>query len=130
MVAQAVVWVDVEACVRAWARDQDLADRRVFFGVNNQAPFPQIILHRIGGTDEDCLIQFDCWAATKADSAALAAELASACDDLHRYEADDVLLHGAAVDSVRWFPDPESDQPRHVVDVTFVATATASAPGS
>lgn len=124
MVAQAVVWVDVESAVRAWARDNvDSVNRRVFFGANNDISGAQIVLHRIGGPDESCLIQFDVWHSNKPDAAALAAELATACDGLTRYQDDDVILHGAAVESSRWLPDPESDTPRYIVDVTFVATS-------
>jgi hypothetical protein len=128
MVAEAAVWVDVEAAVRAWARDNVASvNRRVFFGANNRVAFPQIVLTRIGGPDDACLIQFDCWGATKEDSATVAADLATEADALARYTEDGTVLHGAAVEAIRWSPDPESDQPRHIVDVTFTATATASA---
>lgn len=128
---QAVVWVDVENAVRSWARDFVLsAERRVFFGVNNNVDFPQIVLHRLGGPDSACLIQFDVWAATKATAAAAAAELASAVDALARYDTGDVLLHAAVVESSRWLPDPETDKPRYIVDVTFVASAASAVIGS
>jgi hypothetical protein len=124
MVAQPVVWVDVESAVRAWARDAvTSASRRVFFGRNNDLTGNQVVLHRVGGSDDRCLIQFDCWSSTKAGSASLAAELATEADALTRYEDDGVILHAAAVDAVRWLPDFESDSPRHIVDVTFVASA-------
>ena len=126
MVAEAVVWVDVESAVRAWARDVvSLAARRVFFGANNNVDGSQIVLQRIGGPDDQCLIQFDCWAADKSTAAALAAELATEADALTRFTFGDVMLHTALVESSRWLPDPESDMPRYVVDVTFAASSTS-----
>lgn len=126
MPAEAATWVDVEGAVRAWAREQlPGLDGRVFFGVNNAVPDPQVVLHRVAGTDADCLIQFDVWAASKAQAASIAAALATAADALSRFTADGVLLHGALVESVRWQPDEESDAPRYVVEVTFTATASA-----
>lgn len=122
---QPITAVDVELAVRTWARQEGLADRRVFFGISNEAPFPQIIVRRLGGPDQSCLIQFDIWGANKAETADLAAELATACEHLVRFETSGVLLHGTSHPNVRWLPDPESDQPRHIVDVIFTATATA-----
>ena len=126
MVAEPRTWVDVEGAVRAWAREALPAlSGRVFFGFNAAASpaYPQIVLFRIGGPDDRCLIQFDVWAASKADAALTAAELATAADALRRYAHGGALLHGALIDSVRWQPDQESDQPRYVVDVLFTATA-------
>lgn len=124
MVAEARTWVDVESAVREWARDSVTSvGRRVFFAANNRVEFPQIALFRIAGPDDRCLIQFDCWADHKATAADLAAELATAADQIGRYTSDGVILHGANVDNVRWQPDEESAQPRYVVDITFFATS-------
>lgn len=126
MVAEARTWVDVEGAVRAWARAAlPGVAGRVFFGVNNAIADSQVVLYRVAGPDDDCLIQFDIWAATKAVAAGLAAALATAADGLSRYIADGVLLHGAVVESVRWQPDEESDAPRYIVEVTFTASASA-----
>ena len=126
MVAEPRTWVDAESAVRAWAREALPAlDDRVFFGVSNDAAMPQIVLTRIAGPDDRCLIQFDVWAETKAAAAAIATELATAADALSRYTHETTLLLGARVESVRWQPDAESDTPRYVVDVTFTASATS-----
>lgn len=131
MVAEAVTWVDVEAALREWARDFcTLVNRRVFFGSNGDpktepALFPQIVLFRIAGPDDRALIQFEAWAATKAQAAAVAAELATAADAMSRYVHNGTLLHGASVDGVRWLPDEASDVPRYIVDVTVFATASS-----
>lgn len=124
MVAEPRTWVDVEGAVRAWARQSLPAlEGRVFFGFANDAPLPQVVLTRIAGSDDRCLLQFDCWAETKAASAQLAAALATAIDALARWVDGEVVLHGARVDEVRWQPDPESDTPRHIVEATFTAAA-------
>ena len=126
MVAEPRTWVDVESAVRAWAREALLVlDDRVFFGVSNDAAMPQVVLTRIAGPDDRCLIQFDVWAETKVAAAALTADLATAADVLARYAHETTVLHGARAESVRWQPDEESDTPRYVVDVTFTASATS-----
>ena len=126
MVAEPRTWVDVESAVRAWAREAlPVLDGRVFFGASNDAAMPQLVLSRIAGPDDRCLVQFDAWAETKAAAAALAADLATAADALSRYAYEDTLLLGARVESVRWQPDAESDTPRYVVEVTFTASATS-----
>jgi hypothetical protein len=126
MVAEARTWVDVEGAVRAWARDEVASvNRRVFYGANNQAAMPQIVLFRIGGPDDQCLIQFDVWAKTKDQAAAAAAELCTAADDLSRYVAGNVLLTGAVVDGSRWQPDEDDDIPRYIVEITFSAWAAS-----
>ncbi|MBM4438462.1 MAG: hypothetical protein FJ029_14820 [Actinobacteria bacterium] len=119
-------WVDVERAVRAWAR-QVLPDLegRVFFGASNGARMPQVVLTRVAGPDDRCLIQFDVWAETKAAAAGVAAVLATAAERLGRYVGDGVLLHGARVESVRWQPDEESDAPRYIVEATFTAGAAS-----
>lgn len=127
MFAEPRTWVDVESAVRAWARSLALpgVDERVFFGASHDTTAPQIVLQRIAGRDDDCLVQFDVWAGHKAQAAAIAAALATAADVLHRFTHEGVLLHGALVERIAWRPDPESDTPRYAVDVTFVATAAA-----
>lgn len=143
MVAEARTWVDVEAAVRAWARDAvPSVERRVFYGYSRQvATSSQIAVQRIAGPDDACLIQFDVWGVgpdgrpNKTASARIAAELSTAADALGRYtfepgddEEDEalpaVLLHGALVEHVRWQPDEESGAARYVVEATFTATAT------
>jgi hypothetical protein len=132
MVAQGVTWVDVEGLVRTWARSLNLADGRVFFGVNGTLPASstQIVVQRIGGPDEACLVQFDVWGPAlsvgqaRRTAASLAAELATALDAVARYVTDDAILHGALVESSRWLPDEESDRPRYIVEATVTVTAT------
>jgi hypothetical protein len=124
VVAEPRLWVDVESAIREWARDSVASvDRRVFFSPNNAAAFPQISLSRIAGPDDRCLIQFDAWAAHRAEAAQTAAELATAADAIGRYAHDGVLLHGALVESVRWQPDEQSDTARYVVEATFAVTS-------
>ena len=122
---EAKTWVDVEGAVREWARDAATsAVRRVFFEVNDAAPFPQIRVQRVAGPDQDCLVTLHCYGDYKATAASLAAEVATAADALGRYTHDGVLLHGARVEQIRPVPDPEQPaKGRYVVDVTFFASA-------
>jgi len=126
-IAEPRVWVDVESAVREWIRDSvSSVDRRAFFGTNDKAGKPQIVLFRVAGPDDVCLIQCDVWGTSKAEAAATAAELATAADALARYAHEGVLLHGAIVDSIRWLPDedqPVGEGARYVVELTFMASA-------
>lgn len=124
MVAEPRTWVDVESALRAWVRQAlPSLDGRAFFGFSNDATLPQVVLTRISGPDDRCLVQFDCWADTKAESAQLAADLATAIDALARYVDGETVLHGARIDGIRWQPDQESDTPRYVVEATFTASS-------
>lgn len=123
MPAEATVFTDADVAVRAWARTQATdAAGRVFFGVNNTAAFPQIVVARLGGRDESAGYTFHVWGGTKAQADQCAAQLATAIDAADRYTTAGVTIHSAAVDGVVWRPDPESDRPRKVIDATFVIT--------
>ena len=126
MVAEARTFVDVEGPLREYVRDEVASvNRRVFFEVNPKVPatLAQVIIQRIAGRDESCLVQFDVWAASKAAASALASELATALEALAHFIEGGVLLHGATVESIRWQPDPESNAPRYIVEATVTATA-------
>lgn len=141
MVAEARTWVDVEAAVRAWLREYlPEVEGRVFFAFDGRLPAgkSQVVVQRIWGPDDRCLIQFDVWGRTKAVASQIASVLATEADALGRYtfepeelavDGDEesprvpVLLHGALVESVRWQPDEESGKPRYVVEAMFTATA-------
>lgn len=126
MVAEARTWVDIESALRSWARDAvPSVDRRVFFGVNDRAAMPQIVLFRIFGPDDRALIQFDAWGDTKSQAASVGAELCTALDALSHTVYGDVILHGSRVDAVRWQPDEESDQPRYTIDAVVMASANS-----
>jgi hypothetical protein len=134
-IAEATTFIDVEGAIREWAREAvPSVQRRVFFFANDNIDTAQIVLQRIGGPDDDCLIQFDVWAAKKGAAATLAAELATAADGLRRYIHGDVVLHGAAVEQIRWLPDQDAATPeervapRYIVEVTFTATSTGLEP--
>lgn len=120
MVAEAYIAVDVEKAVRAWARAQGFV---AFFGVNNNGTFPQVVIQRVAGPDEDCLIQLDVWGGTKAEAAAADAALRTALTALSSYDHDGIRLHGATDPSSRWLPDPNTDRPRYIVETSVTATA-------
>lgn len=126
MTSPAATFTDADGAVREWARDSvPSVSRRVFFGVNNDAPFPQIRVWRLPSIDESALYQFDIWGTTLASAQAVAIELANAAGQLARYTHGDTTLKGADVERKYPQPDPESDRPRVVVDVTFAAYASA-----
>ena len=115
--------VDVEAAVRQWCRDHDFT---AFFGTNNNGDFPQVIIQRVAGPDNDCLIQFDVWAAEgggKKQAADEAARLATELTGLSGFDHDGVRLHDATWTSTRWLPDEISDRPRYIVEARVFATA-------
>jgi hypothetical protein len=115
--------VDVESAVRQWCRDRGFT---TFFGTNNNGAFPQVIVRRISGPDDDCLIQFDVWAdqgGGKKQAADEAARLATELSGLSSYDHDGVRLYDADWLSTRWLPDPTSDRPRYIVEATLFATA-------
>jgi len=120
LVAERHQAVDVEAAVRAWARD--VLDVKVFFGVNQEADFPQVIIRRVGGADDRALIQFDCWADTKADAAAAAAQLCTELTGVGTVDYEGVRLHDALWLGTRWLPDEASDTPRYIVEAQFAAS--------
>lgn len=128
MIAEARPWVDVEAAAREWTRDfMPSVNRRVFFGPSNEAALPQIVLFRIAGTDDECLIQFEVWDNFKRPAIAVAMDLATQIDLLSRYvyrptNGPAVLLHGARVLDMRWLPDTEGATPRYVVEAVITAT--------
>lgn len=138
MVAEARDHGDVEEAVRQWARDNVLpssgagnVNRRVFFGYDKNAAFPQIAAFKISGPDDQCLVQFDVWGGSRAQAARIAAELQTAAEKLSRYESGNVLLKGAEVfEGSLWQPDEESKRPRYVVQITFSAWATGPTPST
>lgn len=77
------VYVDAEAAAKAWAKANTaiaaIVAARVFLGVNNEAPFPQLVVTQVGGRPEDGdapidnpVISFSCWASSRPAARALA----------------------------------------------------------
>jgi hypothetical protein len=128
MVAEPRAFVDVEGAVKAWAKENvSSVAGRVYSATNEKAAYPQIVLFRIAGPDDACLIQFDVWGEDKHDrESAVEAmtELATAVEQMSRYRHEGVLLHGARFEDARWTPDEESGQARYIVEVTVTATSS------
>lgn len=127
MIAEARTWVDVEYAVRAWAQAElpALGQGRIGFGINKDAPLPQIVILQIAGTDDRAWIQFDVWG-SKPQAAQTASQLETAVDALSRYVyQDSIILHGGLIQNRRWLIDVESNTSRYVIDTTFTTTAAA-----
>jgi hypothetical protein len=115
--------VNVTLAVREWCRSRGFV---AFTGVNNNGSFPQVIVQRIAGPDDDVLFQFDVWAADGGGARQAedeAARLASELTGLTTYIYDGCRLLDARWSGTRWLPDPVSDRPRFVVEAVFFATA-------
>lgn len=122
MVAEAKVWVDVEDAVIQFLKDNvPLVGTRVYAGYNTSAAQPQLVVMRIGGSDEAALLQVDCWAVSRSGAAAVANQVATACELLSRFIRNNILLKAANIESKRWLPDEEADTPRYILDITFTA---------
>lgn len=120
MVAEPYTAVDVESAVRQWTRDEGFT---AFFGANNNGSFPQIVIHRVAGPDDDCLIEWTVWGGTKQEAADTEAALRTSLSGLSNYVHDGIRLHGASDPTSRWLPDPDSDRPRYIVEASVTATA-------
>jgi hypothetical protein len=133
-------FVDVEAAAKAWARaDSDIAalvSTRVFLGVNNQAPFPQLIVQRVGGTAQDgnaplddATVSFSCWAASRAAAGALAYVVMSAAESMTGPTpmGSAAVGHGARTVLAPLYVTSDEDEKagryRYVVDVAFTIRA-------
>lgn len=145
-----VEFPDVEGATRTYLRAHtDVAavvSTRVFFAVPASATFPLVVLSQVGGFDDpgdaptdEALIQFDCWGGlhtdtlaspNKAEADRTRRAVRQALYDLNHDHTDVVLtgtdahtvrLHGAAVQSDLYLPDPDNARPRYVVTAQITA---------
>ena len=129
MPAEPYTAVDVEGAVRAWAREAITGvSGRAYFAPNTRdgALWPQLVLFRIRGPDEACMIQFDIHTDSvhgKAIAETVRRELVDKIALVNRYRHENTILHGASVWDERWLPDLESGAARYVVEAYFTATA-------
>lgn len=127
MPAEPYTAVDVEGLVREWARDTiSLVGRRVYFAPSQSGEWPQLVLFRIRGPDEACLIQFDIHTNSvhgKATAEAVRQQLVEAVNTAANYKHGDAVIRGASVFDERWLPDLESGAARYVVEAYFTASA-------
>ena len=136
------VYVDAEGAAKAWARAQaDIAAivaQRVFLGVNNAAPFPQLVVERAaGGADpgeapiDGALVTFSCWAASRGAAGALAYVVMSAAESMvpGTPMGAAAVGHGASVPlGPRYLTSGEDEKAgrfRYVVDVALTLRAAA-----
>lgn len=129
MPAEPFTPVDVEGAVREWARDNIPGiGRRAYFAPDPRGEWPQLVLFRIRGPDEACMIQFDIHTNSvhgKAVAEGIRRELIAAIHAVVNYRHNNTVLKGASVWDERWLPDLESGAARYVVEAYFTATATS-----
>ena len=121
---------DVEGAVREWLREAVPAvGRRVFFGHPDGSSLPYLTVSRIGGAPrgavDEARLSVHSWGSTKNSAADVARRVAAAVEGLSMTViAPGVLAHGGTVDSFLWLPAGSAGDPRYVVDVTILASAT------
>lgn len=136
----AVTFVDAEAAAKAWARADSaiaaVAGQRVFLGVNNNAPFPQLVVERSGGGPQpseapldDARIQFSCWAASRRAAAELAYTVMSQAESMTGSTpmGDEAVGKGARTVLGPLYVTSDADEKagryRYVVDIEFTLNA-------
>lgn len=135
-----VTFVDAEAAAKAWARANAaiaaLAGQRVFLGVNNDAPFPQVVVERSGGGPQtgeapldDARIQFSCWATSRRSAATLAYTVMSSAQSMTTATpmGDEAVGKGARTVLGPLYLTSQADEKagryRYVVDIEFTLNA-------
>lgn len=133
---------DVEGAMRTYLRAASnvhaLVGNRVFFGVPKSPTWPLVTVALAGGIDDpsdapvdQSLLQIDCWGeinesgtGIKAGATALVNAVRSAVWRLNHstYRTSGCVLHGGAVVSAVWLPDPDTDRPRYSVTAEVTAT--------
>ena len=138
-----LVYVDVEAAVRTWARTHPAitaqVGARTFFALPDdyqpavKGPALTVALvdddpHHASGLDRASL-QFDCWGATKAEAAAVRLAAVTALHSLVQATVGDTVLCDAQVVGSLFSPDPTTDPatPRYVLTCERIARPTALA---
>lgn len=133
-----IVFPDVLGDVRAWLRAHPdltpLVNGRVFFRIPETASFPLIRIYQAGGAVQpgdapvqDVRLAFDIWGSGKQYAQTTQAKLAveSAC---HRLPVPCRLgttqVGNAQVTSALFLPDPQTGDPRWVVDALFTVRLT------
>lgn len=134
-----VTFVDAEAAAKAWARANAniaaVVAARVFLGVNNNAPFPQLVVERAGGGPQegeapvdDARVQFSAWASSRAAAAALAYTVMSEAESIAApVTAGPAVMKGARTSLGPIYLTSEADEKAHtyryLVDITFTLNA-------
>lgn len=129
-----VVFPDVLGDLRAWLRSHadltPLIAARVFFRAPVKPTYPFICLYRTGGAVQDgevplqdIRVAFDVWGRDTsqfAQTTAVQLALESACHTLPvPIKLGGTWVCNAQVTSVIFLPDPDTGDPRYVIDSTF-----------
>lgn len=133
------LFTDVEGPTRTWLRAAGTpAGSRVWFGTPRGAvpTAPWITLFLVNDVPDmygqtpitRALLQFDCWAAIRADAAALRAAVVTAVESIVPGTLLDHTLRcwTGRITRSQWFPDPANDMPRYSVDAELMVSATGA----
>jgi hypothetical protein len=133
-----LAWTDPTTALRDWLRASSsvtalVAQRSYANGLPNSPTLPAIVVTRVGGGPslpiDIGLYQFDCWAATGSEAAALVNALVRLLYSTPSGTALGSLTYGGAVEDpeIVWQPDPVDATPRYVVTAQVV-TKTPNSP--
>jgi hypothetical protein len=106
----------------------------IYNAMPSASPVPALIAFQVSGgpvqrkdlPEQQTRIQFDCWGKTRVQAGDIARTLMSELEWLGRTGGTvigGVYLGTAIIQSMRWFPEPDSDTPRYIVDA-LITTVT------
>lgn len=128
---------DVELIVIRWLMGVDgLADVFVAAEFGPNQTWPALRITRLGGTRpwpphlDAARVQIEGWATTKAEALAVLEAALAALADMPGAHADGVVTAVAVNVAPSWSPDPETNEPRYVADVTVTTHPNVEGDGS
>lgn len=137
-----ITYANTETTVKTWLTTTTVAalvERpdggiNVFNAMPKGSPLPAVVLFQVSGgpsarkdlPEQAARIQFDCWAATRAQASTIALQICAELDHLQRSVGpiiDGVYLGATSAPTMLWLPDPDSDTPRYIVGALVVTVA-------
>ncbi len=137
----AIVYGHVESAVQAWLAGTAVAPLvqrsagvySIYLAMPPAAPNPAIILRLIGGgprarkdlPETRYGVSFTCYGRSRDEASLIARTLAGELINLGvpGVIAAGVYLGAAEITGMHWFPDPDSDTPRYIVDALITTVA-------
>lgn len=126
-------FVDSEDVVKEWLLTTSVAPlvtNKIYLAMPKGAPLPSVTLSRVGGTSipgsdiplDAARISFHVWAANRPQAKSIKLALLNEIESLG-YQPEYVgsqgrIKYGELLSDI-WFPDPDDDIPRYIVDATM-----------